>query len=322
MLTRSIAVLLMLAGSAQSFELDLPIACVPGSDCFVQQYFDHDPGKTVRDYACGPATNDGHDGTDIRVKTIADVDRGVAVIAAAPGIVKATRDGMADRLVASDADRAAVKDRECGNGAVVDHGDGWETQYCHMKRGSLVVAKGATVAAGERLGDVGYSGLAQFPHVHLTVRRNGKVLDPFVPDGPGPSCGMSGDNLWTSSARRQLGYSGGDLIGLGFAAKPLELHDVEAGAVAPPDAQSPAVVAYAWAINLRGEDRIAVTLSGPDGELATNEATLDRNKAQYFLFAGKKLRAAAWPAGSYTARVVVTRDGASFIAREATLSLP
>jgi hypothetical protein len=322
MLTRVMTVFVLLAAPARALELGLPIACTPGVDCFVQQYADHDPGKNVRDYACGPAAYDGHDGIDIRVRTLADVARGIAVLAAAPGTVKATRDGMADHIIDSDADRAAVRDRECGNGVVIDHGEGWETQYCHMKRGSVVVSKGARVAAGERLGDVGYSGLAQFPHVHLTVRRNSKWLDPFVPDGASASCGMADDSLWTVAARDRLHYSGGDLIGLGFAAKALDLKDVEAGPVSPPDARSPALVAYAWMINLRAGDRIALTLLGPNGVLAANTETLDRNKAQYFLFAGKKLKAASWPGGPYTARIEVTRSGAPFIVREESMSVP
>ena len=49
---------------------------------------------------------------------------GVPVLAAAPGVVRGTRDGETDRLVRSDIERAAVKDRECGNGVVIDHGGG------------------------------------------------------------------------------------------------------------------------------------------------------------------------------------------------------
>jgi hypothetical protein len=320
MLTRAAAILVLLAAPARAFDLGLPIACALGEDCFVQQYADRDPGPGVRDYACGPATYDGHDGTDIRVKTLVDVARGVAVVASAPGTVKALRDGMPDRLIVGDADRAAIKDRECGNGVVIDHGDGWETQYCHMKEGSVAVAKGAKVVAGDRLGDVGYSGMAQFPHVHLTVRRNGKELDPFAP-GDASACRLADDNLWDATVRERLAYTGGDVLTLGFTPKALELDEVLSQPVPAPDSRSPALAAFAWLINLRQGDRIAVTLNGPDGEMATNEVTLDRNKAAYLLFAGKKLRDERWPSGSYTARVLVTREGSNFIDRKETLKL-
>ena len=39
------------------------------------------------------------------------------------------------------------------------------------------------VEAGTVLGQIGLSGRTQFPHVHLSVRKDGKVVDPFDPDG-------------------------------------------------------------------------------------------------------------------------------------------
>ena len=108
--------------------------------------------------------------------------------ASAAGRVKAARDGVEDRLVRDEAGRAAVKGRECGNGVVIDHGEGWETQYCHMRKGSVTAKPGDAVEAGAKLGEVGASGEAGFAHVHLTVRQNGRPLDPF--DG-GPAVGAA-----------------------------------------------------------------------------------------------------------------------------------
>ena len=50
------------------------------------------------------------------------------------------------------------------------------------KKDSIVVKKGQRVAMGAILGQVGLSGKTQFPHVHLSVRHNGTVVDPFDPD--------------------------------------------------------------------------------------------------------------------------------------------
>ena len=33
--------------------LDLPLDCAFGETCFIQQYFDHDPGPEAKDYRCG-----------------------------------------------------------------------------------------------------------------------------------------------------------------------------------------------------------------------------------------------------------------------------
>jgi D-3-phosphoglycerate dehydrogenase len=51
--------------------------------------------------------------------------------------------------------RGEIAGRECGNGVVIAHEDGWETQYCHMRRGSVAVQPGERVARGQTLGLVG-----------------------------------------------------------------------------------------------------------------------------------------------------------------------
>src|SRR6056297_3565665 len=124
--------------------LDLPVACVLGETCHLQQFPDRDPGPGARDFTCGPLSYDGHKGTDVALASEADMRAGVAVLAAAGGVVKAVRDGMAD-AAQGDVGAPDITDRECGNGVVIDHGAGWETQYCHMARGSLRVARGEPV---------------------------------------------------------------------------------------------------------------------------------------------------------------------------------
>ena len=53
-------------GADPPIRLALPVACQMGRTCFIQQYFDHDPGPGAKDYRCGVMTYDGHDGVDIR----------------------------------------------------------------------------------------------------------------------------------------------------------------------------------------------------------------------------------------------------------------
>ena len=139
--------LLALAPPAGAFELALPLDCRLGDSCYIQQFPDHDPGPGATDFTCGPLSYDGHDGTDIALPSRAAMAAGVAVLAAAPGVVKGVRDGVEDFI-------AAIPGKESGNGVVIDHGDGWETQYCHLRRGSVRVKAGERVAAGQALGFV------------------------------------------------------------------------------------------------------------------------------------------------------------------------
>ncbi len=129
-------------------ELSLPLACEPHKTCFIQTYVDIDPGPGIKDYACGGATYEQHSGVDFRVLSAAVTKSPVPVLAAADGTVKGFRDGVAD-IFFKKAKPDDVAGRECGNGVILDHGDGWETQYCHLRQGSLRVAKGQSVKRGE-----------------------------------------------------------------------------------------------------------------------------------------------------------------------------
>jgi len=65
-------------------------------------------------------------------------------------------------------------------GYIVDiqHGDGVITRYAHMAGFAPGIRPGATVAAGDVLGQVGTSGRAHGPHVHFEVRIGGQAVDP------------------------------------------------------------------------------------------------------------------------------------------------
>ena len=71
--------------------------------------------------------------------------------------MKATRDGMTDVSI-RDAGHGAVAGREAGNGVLIEHGGGWQTQYSHLRSGSVSVKPGERVEAGTPLGLIGLSG--------------------------------------------------------------------------------------------------------------------------------------------------------------------
>ncbi|HEY0650539.1 M23 family metallopeptidase, partial [Phenylobacterium sp.] len=240
--------------------LGLPLACELGRSCEIQHYVDRDPGPGVKDYRCGTMTYDTHNGIDIRVPDMAAQRRGVAVVAAAAGRVDRLRDGVADVSI-RDPGAASVANAECGNGVVVDHGDGWETQYCHMAKGSIGVKKDDVVAAGAPLGRVGLSGNTEFPHLHFTVRHNGQAVDPFAPDSA-PACGARA-SLWRPDVQAKVAYRAGAVLNAGFTEVQLGMADLEAGRLAPVTAASPLLVAYARGIALLPGDVVEIELKGP-----------------------------------------------------------
>lgn len=303
--------------------LRLPIACTPGKTCFIQQYADHDPGPGAKDYHCGSLVYDGHDGTDIRLPTVAAQKRGVAVLAAADGNVLAIRDGVADHLIEGEADRAAIKGRECGNGVLMRLANGWQAQYCHMANGSIAVEPGQAVHTGETLGRVGLSGNTEFPHLHFAIRDGARKVDPFAPDAaPGTCSPTPGHGLWDAQGAAALAYRATDILNAGFAQGLVTMQAIEDERLPEPHGASPAVVFYGRAIGLLAGDHMRVTVTGPGGQaLAENDAAIDTPKAQYMLFAGKKRPPSGWPSGRYKGTVTVAREGRTVASRTDTITL-
>ncbi|MEM6384579.1 MAG: M23 family metallopeptidase, partial [Pseudomonadota bacterium] len=196
-----------IAQNAGAPSLSMPMDCEIGRSCWVQNLVDLDTGPDRKDPFCGAATFDTHKGTDIRVATIADMKKGIDIRAMASGTVLGLRNDMDDRLMVTPADRAAVKGRECGNGLVIDHGNAWTTQICHLAKGSVTVKKGERVGRGQVVGRMGLSGMTAFPHVHVTVRRGKGVVDPITGASIGRSCNPNAStsaSLWDGAARTQI----------------------------------------------------------------------------------------------------------------------
>jgi murein DD-endopeptidase MepM/ murein hydrolase activator NlpD len=72
----------------------------------------------------------------------------------------------------------AGRQRGYGNVIYVDHGGGVITLYGHLRR--IETKQGATVTAGERIGQVGSTGRATGPHLHFEVRLDGRPVDPIL----------------------------------------------------------------------------------------------------------------------------------------------
>ncbi|NVK95638.1 M23 family metallopeptidase [Ruegeria pomeroyi] len=297
--------------------LDLPIACTLGETCHIQQYVDRDPDTGARDFTCGGLSYDGHKGTDFSLATLAQMRAGVDVLASAPGIVTGMRDGVVDRIYGPE-NAAEVKGRECGNGVVVRHEDGWETQYCHLKQGSVRVRKGDRVQSGTVLGQVGISGKAQFPHVHLSVRHNGAVIDPFD-TGETAQCGADAGSLW----RAAPDYDPGGMIDAGFADAVPDYVQVQDGTAAraslPADAG--ALVFFILAFGGQAGDILRLSIEGPKGQLLQQDMELERTQARFFRAAGRRLKGASWPGGTYEGSAILMRGGVEIDRTNATVTV-
>lgn len=308
---------------AQGIQLALPIDCEPGRSCYIQNYTDLDPSRSARDYKCGTLTYDNHNGTDFRLPSLAVQKAGVEVRTAAVGRVLRTRNDAPDDAFTKSG-REAVREAECGNGIVIEHPEQWETQYCHLAAGSVLVKPGDKVEPGQPIGRVGLSGLTEYPHLHFTVRHNGAVVDPFA-YGVRPESCEGGQSLWLPALRSKLEYQERAILNAGFTTGPVTMELIEDGTAErqTPSAGSTAIVAFVRAIGLKAGDAQWLVVKDPLGNvIAENRsAPLQGSKAQFMLFAGKKRPAGGWDRGSYKATYVVERDGQIVLKKDLDLVL-
>ena len=282
--------------------LAFPADCILGETCFLQQFVDRDPGPGARDYTCGPQSYDGHTGTDIRTADLAAMARGVAVIAAADGVVRALRDGVPDAGTA-----AMAPGQGCGNGVVLTHPGGWETQYCHLMQGSIPVAVGDRVTAGTRLGLIGYSGQTEFPHLEFLLRHEGQIVDPLAPSDL-TRCGDGTAALWPVAAD----HAGGGILSAGFSPMIPEFAAIKAGTagMGTLGARDAALVIWAYVHGGRSGDVLDLRITDAAGaELHAASVTLDRTQAELFRASGRRTPAGGWAPGLYQGEVRLIRDG-------------
>jgi murein DD-endopeptidase MepM/ murein hydrolase activator NlpD len=166
-----------------------PHAGIEGQDLFFVNFvdlgngaFDHtQPG---RDYECTGYSYGGHSGHDSIVQGFREQDIGVPIFAALDGTVYGVHDGEPDRETVNLVGRP-------NNFVALQHADGYQSVYLHLKRGSISVALGRTVVAGTQIGLTGSSGDSSWPHLHFTSMLNGTAYEPSA-----GAC-RPGDSNWT-----------------------------------------------------------------------------------------------------------------------------
>lgn len=297
---------------AEPPQLQMPLECEIGVDCWVLRYFDHDPGEGTKDHECGFLTGDDHRGIDIRVRDYVAMRDGVVVVAAADGVVKATRDGVEDISVADNPDsRDEVSKYGLGNTVIINHGDGWQTAYGHMMKGSVLVREGDRVTAGQPIGMVGLSGLTTFPHMHFMVKHNGEALDPFTGLNPDPACGDVSQTLWSPEALDELKYIRTVLLIAGFSDVVPDADDAENGlydqSTLRPDGEVIAFWYHLMGANKGDQETLRIT--APNGRVVVErEKTYQRNRVLAFDFIGDKLNNERLPSGIYRAEYQLVRN--------------
>lgn len=107
------------------------------------------------------------------------------LLAPAAGTVITVLDGMED--IAPDPEAESGEgEHPAGNHVVLDLGNSEFAFFAHLHRGSVEVAEGDRVEAGDRLGLVGNSGNTSAPHIHFHVQDKAEFFDPEAIGVPAP----------------------------------------------------------------------------------------------------------------------------------------
>lgn len=287
--------------------LELPIDCEFGKTCFIQKYPDASQGKSYRDYRCGTLTNDGHKGTDFRLMNYDSLNEGVDVLASASGTVIDVRNYMPD-VNAALIDIKTVWNRGYGNMVLIDHGKGLKTLYAHLKRDSIPVKIGDSVQAKDILGQVGMSGLTDYPHLHFELLLNNKRIDPFTNRNIETKCGVAAQqNLWKETVPYKASY----LVRLGLFDQRLNRHAMEYKLYenARLKTSTKALILNAYVAGIQKGDKYQVRLF-QDVEAAPffdNEGEYKENKAFAVISGGRKHSGKPWPKGRYRGELIYRR---------------
>lgn len=287
-----------------------PVICTLGENCWPVNYVDLDQTEGVKDFKCTSKSYNNHKGTDFALASVVDMNKGVDVIAAADGRVLRTRDGETDALK-SKADLNAIKDdrKECGNAVLLEHGSGLQTIYCHLKRSSITVRRGDKISAGEKIAQVGQSGLAEFPHLHFGVIWEGAIIDPFTGQTIEQDCMAAENPMWQGAVDVQ--YMPAAIFDGGFGSKSPDFAAIQRGEDNSKTIGKNSAAFTFWAgfYNVEKGDRITIDITDPNGEeFIITHQNVPKARARQYYFTGRKIGRVQLMNGTYTGTAKLMRQ--------------
>jgi len=295
---------------AQETRFLFPVACTLGRDCWTVHYVDVDPAENeAKDFTCAEKTYDSHKGTDFALSSYAQMKKGVDVLAAAKGTVLRLRDEKSDRLKTKE-ELATIKEngKECGNGILIDHGDGLQSIYCHLKKDSILVKPKQRVKAGQKIAQIGQSGWAEFPHLHFGVLLDGIILDPYTGFASNDGCGKMKERLWHIG--QPLKHEPVALFDGGFRPAPPDFDAIKRGEENPQtlSLKSAAFTFWSGFYNVEQGDQITMEIHDPEGTLFTTQTmTQKKTRPRQFFFVGRKIGKVQLKPGTYQGTTTLTR---------------
>lgn len=302
--------------------LQWPAACTVGEECWVVNYVDHDSGDGVADYTCGGRSYDALQGTEIALRDRAAMKKGVDVYAAADGTVLRVRDEIADQqTTAKERDDLRAAHKGCGNGIVIDHGEGWQSVYCHLKQKSIKVNDQQKIKAGTKIAQIGQSGAAEFQQLYFGLFFEGQTVDPFSGLQKEGGCGAPDHALWRDGpAYDPVSFYAGGIVN---EVPDFDALKMEASGPTQLAVTSDKLVFWAGLFGAMAGDEVRMEIRDPAGRLvAERTMTQDQTRARQFYYVGRQIKGQSLLPGDYTGTIHLTRtakDGMPLVRKMAKI---
>ncbi|MBU6235952.1 MAG: M23 family metallopeptidase [Alphaproteobacteria bacterium] len=317
-----ILVFLLWAAPARADFLAFPLLCEAGSNCFIIGYPDMDEAPdAAKDYACGPATTEGDPFLRIGLSSVAAITLGIGVVAAEDGTVTDAKDGVED-LVVADKSQLKKGTSNCGNGVVIDHGNGFRTAYCHMRKDSIRVQKGEAVHKGQIIGYAGQSGVALWPQLGFSIRKKGYTIDPITNKSPVEGCGFK-PRAYMALPEAFREYQPAAIVNIGFADAPQTAMPVAVGKALRLSRIHPSstnITLWGMIVGAKAGDEINAKMRDPKGRVfQSQDVVLDKDKPRQLININRPRGYAYWSEGLYSGEITLTRtiDGRPYTVRRA-----
>lgn len=296
----------------KKFEMSLPIKCELGETCWFLNYVDTNPDEALHeDFTCNNRSYDGHKGVDIAIRDSTEMKKGYDVLAVADGTILRHRDGQDDGFKTHDQfEKLSKENLNCGNGIIIDHGDGWLSQYCHLKKGSLgLVKNGKKIRRGLKIAEIGMSGVTEHPHIHLTTIYKGKIIDPFTGKTHEEGCNKKGDETLSLWRDKDIKYKDFSLYDAGFTAEAPVFEMIPKGdRGALPRKDSSILFTWLAYFGAKKGDEITVKLTDPTGQAALEKSIIQKtDKARQYYYFGKKSGESNFKTGTWRVTFTVSR---------------
>ncbi len=221
-------------------EMQFPVSCRLNENCWV--------------------INSDKQGTDIAIKSISQMEKGIPVLSAEHGTVVFVQ-------------KDEQNNTKYGNAVIIEHNNEWKTLYGHLKKGSILVKAGDFARKGSQIAELGMSGEVEFPQMHFAVFKDGALSEP----------------LWSPPVKEGLKPVDFAIVNTGISIEKPEPGKIRQGSYNGVEILNDAPFVYLWAygFNFKEGDFLKFDLYNPGDEKILSEVVkADRDYKEAFFTAG------------------------------------